>query len=66
MKRVNPLTNVETARWDNENYGKCPVCEQSGMETTMEVARIGTLPVYVCQEHNVCLPVEDTNPEYQK
>ena len=62
--RKNPLTvtasSVETARWDNENEGRCPACQQEGAENSqMQLAEIQTVPVYVCEHHHICMPVKE-------
>jgi len=69
MKRINPLEkSTETAMpsaWNNEQQGVCPVClHEAGDALPMQIVRIGTNPVYVCEAHHVCLPVEDSNSVY--
>lgn len=46
--------NVETARFENTEVGKCPVCH-IGMET----AEVQGINCYVCVEHCICLPQPD-------
>lgn len=63
--RIDPLgmllaasagSNTVTARVENVVVGVCPICNVSMQ--TLEVAEV---QAYVCMEHCVCLPVEDTS-----
>lgn len=49
-----PQPKAETARWENSEVGKCPVCKQQ--MRTLEAAGISS---YVCLEHHIALPVQD-------
>ncbi len=76
MKRINPLAvesaapesaNAETARLDNEVPGMCPICAAEGAEPAqMPIVKANGIPAYVCQNHCVCLPVEDGNPVFRE
>jgi hypothetical protein len=63
MKRINPLQKVE-ARLDIEEHGLCPICKSNNVEYSMPIVTAAGVPTYVCVEHCVSLPVEDTNPVY--
>lgn len=60
-KRIDPLGiltptthAVVTARVENVNVGKCPICNKQ-----MQVVDAHNLPAYVCEEDRICLPTQD-------
>lgn len=68
--RINPLKFAETAgaqrsaelaRWELDQVGVCPVCAQEGRGVVrrMEIALAEKIPVFVCVEHCVALPMPD-------
>ena len=67
--RINPLKTAETAgaaratelaRWELDQVGVCPVCAQEGrVGRRMEIALAEKIPVFVCVEHCVALPMPD-------
>ena len=67
--RINPLKTAETAaaqrsaelaRWELDQIGVCPVCAQEGqVGRRMEIALAEKIPVFVCVEHCVALPMPD-------
>ncbi len=68
MKRVNPLgaetAAVESNRLDLEQPGQCPLCVAANQNGQMQITNAGASLAYVCQQHCVCLPVEDENPAW--
>jgi hypothetical protein len=49
----------ETARWELNTVGVCPVCAQGGLPKQMQLVSAQGIPAFVCVEHCVCLPAPD-------
>lgn len=47
----------ETARFENVNEGLCPSCN-----TQMRLSVANGIPVHVCMQHSVVMPLRDAEP----
>ena len=52
-----PAPQKQTARFENVNEGLCPSCGQQ-----MRLSTANGIPVHVCMEHSVVMPIRDPEP----
>lgn len=52
-----PTPKKETSRFENVNEGMCPSCGQQ-----MRLSLANGIPVHVCMEHSVVMPLRDPEP----